>query len=214
MLTLFLFACTGTGTQPYAGLKVSDYFGMDGQRLGIYNNDDTSITWQLNIEKKDQTSVVDGRELVTFEYSRSDTFEILGSAQYSVLAGKAVYVHGYSLGATGELLSFDPPVALTEDDDAMRTGDSVVTETTDSGGAAWTFTATYEEAVPECPTTFSNDFEKCARFVIDDGDGDDTTGPLFTGDYTLVNAWGPAYMTIPGWTTSWELTRYDYEYVE
>ena len=214
MLTLFFLACTDGGVQPYAGLKVSDYFGLDGERLGIYNNDDTTITWQLNIEKKNQTALVDGRELVTFEYSRSDTFEILGSAQYSVVPGEEVLVHAYSMGATGELLAFDPPVLLTESDDAMSNGDAVVTETKDSGGTSWTFTSTLVEQVPECPTTFSSDFEKCAHFTIDDGDGDDAVGPLFGGDYTLVNAWGPAYMQPPGWEQPWELTRYEYEYVE
>lgn len=211
MLTLFLLACDGGGTQPYAGLKVSDYFGVDGQRHAVYNNEDTTITWQLNVEKKDQTNLVDGREVVTFEYTRGDTFEVLGSIQISVVPGDEVLAHGYSLGATGETLTFDPPVALTADDDAMLMGDEVVTETTDSGGTKWNFTSTLVEQVSECPTTFSKDFAKCAHFFIDDGDGDDLTGPLFTGDYTLVNAWGPAYMTIPGWETEWTLTRYEHE---
>lgn len=213
MLTFLLFACSGGGVQPYAGLKVSDYFGLDGERRGTYNNQDTTVTWQLVVEKKDATSIVDGRELVTFEYSNGATSELLGAVQYSVVPGEEVLVHAYSIGI-GELLTFDPPVALTDNDDAMSSGDFVETKTTDSGGTSWTFTATLVEQVPECPTTFSQDFEKCANFSIDDGDGDDQIGPLFAGDYTLVNAWGPAYFTPPGYQDPWELTQYVYEYPE
>jgi hypothetical protein len=210
-LFALLSACTGNTTN-YPGLKMSDYFKFDGDRVATYTNEDTSITWQLEVAKKAQTSIVDGREIVTFDYSRTDTFELLGSVSWSMVSGDEVLVHAYSIGAEAAL-DFDPAVAITDDSDAERTGDSVTTETTDSGGTAWTFVSTYVEMVPECGTIFLPQATQCAHMTIDDGDSLPTEGPLFSGDFVLVADWGPAYMTIPtaGAAGEWELVRYDYE---
>ncbi|GDX79323.1 hypothetical protein LBMAG42_11340 [Deltaproteobacteria bacterium] len=210
MLLLLTIACETGGTQPYAGTKMSDYFAFDGNRSMTYNNQDTTIDWQLRVEKKSQTSIVDGREVVTMEYTNAATNEVLGAVDWSSVTGDAVMVHGYSLGATGAAITFDPPVEITDSNDAMRQGDVVEFETTDSTGAAWAFTSTFVESVPDCPTTAQDDFKQCVRFTIDDGDGDAMTGPLFTGDITLVAAYGPVYMIIPGWETEWDLTQIDY----
>ncbi len=214
MLILAMIACTdGTGgTQQFAGIKMSDYFAFDGTRKSVFNNEDTTgIAWQLVVEKKALTEVVDGREISTLEYIRFDTGDVLGSVSWSSVSSEAVKVHSYSLGTTGEKLTFDPPVEITDADDAMRSGDVIETDTTDSGGTSWHFTSTFVESVSECPSTAQDDFVKCVRFTIDDGDGDALAGPLFTGEFIFVAAWGTVYQTIPTWSTEWELT--DIEYV-
>lgn len=210
MLALLLIACEPTGTQPFAGTKMSDYFVFDGERTNEYNNEDVAIDYKLVVQKKTQTTQVDDREVATMEYTNGNTGEVFGSVQWSVITSDSVLVHGYSLGATGELITFDPPVAITDGDDAMRIGDTVETETTDSAGNSFTYVSTLVEGVAECPSTANDDFTQCVHMTIDDGDGDANVGPLFTGDFILVAAWGAVYQTIPGWETEWELTDMDY----
>lgn len=212
MFLMVLMACDSGGTQQFDGTKMSDYFAFDGaERANTYNNaDTTNVDWQLLVEKKPQTEQKDGREIVTMEYTNVATAELVGAVRWSSTASEAVLVHGYSIGVSGAMIEFDPPVEITDGDDAMRLGDVVETDTTDSEGQSWHFTSTFEESLSTCPCTAQDDFTKCVRFVIDDGDGDPMTGPLFTGDFTLVAAWGVVYQTIPGWEQEWELTDIDY----
>jgi len=205
MFALMLLACGGEGTQDFAGTKMSDYFAFDGSRMNTYTNEDTDIDFQLIVEKKSQTELVDGRELITMEYRNGNDATVFGSVQWSSVSSESVLVHGYSLGPTGALLSFDPPVAITHDDDAMRTGDVMETSTTDSGGTPWAFTSTLVAGMGACPST-AGDFLQCLRLTIDDGDGDDTVGALFTGDFIVTTGWGAVYQTIPVWESQWELT--------
>jgi hypothetical protein len=211
MFVLVLLACDdGTGTQPFAGTKMSDYFAFEGARTNEYNNSDTSIDYKLIVEKKTQTTQVEGREVVTMEYTNGNTAEVFGSVQWSSVTSDAVLVHGYSLGTTGALVTFDPPVKITDDDDAMRIGDTVVTETTDSDGSSFTYTSTLVEGVATCPSTANDDFAQCVHMTVDDGDGDSASGPLFTGDFIFVASWGAVFQTLPGWETEWELTDMEY----
>lgn len=210
MFVLLALACETASQPPFAGTKMSDYFGFDGERSSTFNNDDTSITWQLVIEKKPQTESKDGREVVTMEYTNNATGEVLGSVQWSSVAGEDVQVHGYSLGATGLPISFDPPISITDADDAMRTGDVVESDTTDSNGTAWHFISTYTAPVPECPTTAEKSFVKCVEFTIDDGVNDPATSPLFVGVSTYVAAYGPVYLFPPGYDTQWGLSHVTY----
>jgi hypothetical protein len=46
---------------------------------------------------------------------------------------------------------------------------------------------------------------------IDDGDGDDTIGPFFAGDYWLVTRYGPAWMKLTGDSGTWTLADYDWD---
>lgn len=210
MLALLLLACEQTGTQPFAGTKMSDYFAFEGERTNEYNNEDTEVDYKLVVQKKSQTTQVDDREVATMEYTNGNTGEVFGSVQWSGITSEAVYVHGYTLGATGTLVTFDPPISITDDDDAMRVGDTVETETTDSDGNAHTYVSTLVEGVATCPATANDDFAQCVHMTIDDGDGDATSGPLFTGDFIFVASWGAVFQTIPGWDTEWELTNMEY----
>ena len=212
MLLRAALACDpGTGTPVYAGTKMSDYFAFDGNRSMSFNNEDVeNITWKLRVDKKPQTTVVDGREVATMEYYNAATAELLGSVDWSSVTGDSVMVHGYSLGAMGAPVTFDPPIEITDGDDAMRLGDATVSESKDSNGTSVTYTSTLVESLSTCPTIPQDDFTQCVRMTIDDGDGDAQVGALFTGDVTLVAAYGPVYQTIPGWETQWELSEISY----
>ncbi len=204
-----LLACQPATTN-YSGTAMSAYFPMDGSRIATFNNEDTEITWQLEVAKQLQTAQKDGREVVTFDYANAETGDLLGTVSWSSVKGDEVLVHAYSLGA-GASVTFDPPVMITEIDDAMSPGDVVESESTDSDGTKWTFTTTFVESYPECPTTYSDDFTKCAHFTISAGDVDPAAAPLFVGDHVLVATLGPAFITIPGWETEWELTSFTFE---
>ncbi|MBM4393284.1 MAG: hypothetical protein FJ090_19335 [Deltaproteobacteria bacterium] len=208
-MIMFLLACTGGGGYAYSGVPMSDYFPLDGERTWVFNNEDTTITWQLRISKQLQTSQKDGREVVTLDYDNAETGELLGTVSWSVVKGDEVLVHDYSLGAEASV-AFDPPVAITTTSDTMQVDEEVASDTKDSNGKSWTFTGTYVESYPECPTTYSDDFTKCAHFVVTTEDGGEGTTPLFVADMTLVSSLGPAFVTLPGWSTPWELSSFDF----
>ena len=210
MLLLMSLACDSSPPPAYGGTKMSDYFAFDGSRKATFNNDDTSITWQLVVEKKAQTTVVDGREIVTMEYSNNETAEVLGSVQWSTVTGDATWVHGYSLGAMGETITFDPPIAITDDDDAMRMGDVLETDTTDSNGVAQHYTSTFTGPETPCGVTANADFDHCVVFNITDGVDDPATSPLFVGTFTLVAAYNMEKISLPAYTQQWELTQIAY----
>ncbi len=215
MFALLLLACDDTGgTQPFAGTKMSDYFAFEGARTNEYNNADTAIDYKLIVQKKTQTTQEGDREIVTMEYTNGNTADVFGSVLWSSITSDSVVVHGYSLGTTGATITFDPPVAITDDDDAMRVGESVETETTDSDGNSFTYVSTLVEGVATCPSTANDDFAQCVHMTIDDGDGDDAVGPLFTGDFVLVASWGPVFQTLPLWESEWELTDMEYTSTE
>lgn len=208
-MTLLFLACTPAETT-YAGTSMSEYFPLDGSRIFTFNNEDTEITWQLELSKQLQTAQKDGREVVTFDYANAETGDLLGTVSWSSVKGDEVLIHGYSLGAEASV-TFDPPVMITEIDDAMSPGDVVESSSTDSNGTKWNFTSTFVESYPECPTTYSDDFTKCAHVTISAGEASAESAPLFVGDYVLVATLGPAFITIPGWETQWELTSFSFE---
>jgi hypothetical protein len=207
LITLFI-ACD-PGTVGYSGTSMSEFFPLDGSRAATYTNDDASVPYKLAMQKIEPTTQGENREIVVLEYSEDEGDTLFFSVGWSVQAGDAVQVHNYSVG-TGELITFDPPLQITDDDDAMRTGESIVFDTTGSDGSAWTVTSTYVEPVPECPTLYTDKWTDCVRVTIDDGDGDDSVGLPFAGDYTLVTGYGPAYMTVTGDSAAWDLTNYTY----
>jgi hypothetical protein len=208
VLITFLLACQPS-TTTYNGISMSDFFPLDGSRAATYTNADSTVPYKLGMNKVEPTSQADGREVVVLEYGEDEGDTLFYSVGWSTQAGDAVQVHNYSVGA-GELITFDPPLQVTDDDDTMRTGESIIFDTTGSDGTAWTVTSTYVEPVPECPTLYTDKWTDCIHIRIDDGDGDDTVGLPFAGDYTLVTGYGPAYMTVTGDADEWNLTKYTY----
>lgn len=187
----------------YTGTKMGDYFPFEGGREATYSNEDATVEYLLIMEKVTPTEVVDSLELVTFEYYRDDTYELLGSVTWSNRAGE-VLIHRWS-DAAGTVEEFDPPVSVTPKSGYMRAGEAVTTET---GGR--TFTSTFVD-VQDCPVQWGLDWEGCVHLNLDDGDGDAMAGPLFAGEYWLVTRYMFAWMHITGYSAKWNLANYDYD---
>lgn len=206
LLLSALVACDG-GTTTFRGTQISGYFPYDGQRTAEYVNEaPEEVPWKLVVEKIEPTERVGDLEIVTFEWSKkegSDITGIVGSVKWSSVDGDGVQIHGYSVG-TDAFVTFDPPVQVSDDDDYMKVGESVTTET---GG--YTFTSTFV-GVEDCPVQWGLDWEDCLHFTIDDGDGDDNAGPIFAGDYWVVQRYGPAWMHLTGYEAKWNLAHYEW----
>lgn len=199
-----LSACNGDTTK-FPGTKMSPYFPMDGARQAEYVNDDVEGTpWKLVVEKIEPVERVDEEEVVTFEWSRDDTGELVGAVKWSASSGDGIKIHAYAEG-TGDFITFDTPVLVTDDDDTMMRDQEVVTETN-----GYTFTATYI-GPEDCPVQWGVEWVDCLHISLDDGDGDDMAGPIFSGDYWLVQRYGPAWMHLTGYDEKWNLADYDWE---
>lgn len=203
MLPLILLAACNGPEVGYTGTQMKDYFPMEGGREATYVNGDKAIDWLLVMEKVNPTETVDQLELVTFEYYRDDTYELLGSVTWSNRSGE-VLIHRWS-GAGGTSETFDTPVAVTPSSGYMKAGESVTTETNGR-----TFTSTFVD-VQDCPVQWGLDWEDCVHLEIDDGDGDPMAGPIFAGEYWLVTRYMFAWMLTTGYTEKWNLANYDYD---
>ena len=139
-LASLVLACTGTGPI-YNGVQTYEYFPIEGERTWRYAMEDDSAGYLLEVEKVDSRSE-NGTEVVTLEYRRSDTMDLLYSTTWSSDAAGGIRVYSYEMQG-GESVTYSPPVEFAEY--TMRPGDEVVTET---GGM--TFTSTYV-GVENCP---------------------------------------------------------------
>ena len=207
VLSGLLLACTGGDglpepkVEPGSGLRTDVFFPTDGTRRAEYvNAAPDEVPWLLVVEKLEPTELVGGVELVTFEWSRSDTEEVLGAVKWAQDDGIAIY--GWAEG-TGAFVMFDPPIVLS--DNKMYRGDVIETVT---GG--YTFTSTYI-GPEDCTVAWGLDWQDCPHFTLDDGDGDPMAGPLFAGDYWLVERYGPAWMHTTGYAGKWDLQEYDWD---
>ena len=208
LASLWLTACTGT-TPTFDGTKMSDFFPQDGDRQAEYiNEDSTNIAWKLVVEKIEPVEMIDEVEVVTWEWSRSDTGEVIGSVKWSSNSQDSIRIHGYEVTATGESVMFTTPIAIAPDDDDMLSGESVTT-TTDG----WTVTSTLV-GKEDCSVNWGMDWEDCVHIRLDDGDGDDMVGLPFAGDYHLVQRYGPAWMHLTGYAEKWNLADYDWSGAE
>ncbi|MES2640438.1 MAG: hypothetical protein V4850_13175 [Myxococcota bacterium] len=198
MLLLLVVGCTGDTLM--RGTNLASFFPTDGERRAEYVNAAAGdIPWTLIVEKLEPTETIDGAELVTFEWSRDDTGELLGAVKWSSSSAEGIAIHAWS-GPDGAFVVFDEPVQVA--DDAMISGDTLDTP---AGGVSFTSTFVGFE---DCPVSWGEDFEGCAHLSIDDGDGDPMTGPLFAGDYWLANEQGPAWMITTGYAEKWDLAYF------
>ena len=204
LFSLALLAACVDNAPKFQGTKMSPFFPMDGERQAEYVNEDVDGTpWQLFVEKIEPVERVDEEDVVTFEWSRDDTAEIVGAVKWSSSSGKGIKIHAYAVGVD-DFITFDTPVNVTDDDDLMLRGESVTTETN-----GYTFTATLV-GFEDCPVQWGIEWEDCAHITLDDGDGDDAAGPIFSGDYWLVQRYGPAWMQLTGFEEKWNLAHYDW----
>lgn len=203
LLIPLLLACTfkDSSYEAEAVWDVTGWMPLDGDRRAEYVNE--NLDWSLIVEKTMTTSGEDGVDIVTMEWTRGDTGEVLGSVLWSSAHDEGVYIHGYSVGAEAPT-TFDTPVAFTDEDGVMQPGDSV--QTTTNG---YTFTSTFIRTA-DCPTAWTEDWSGCPHFRLDDGDDDDLSGPIFAGDYWLEEPYGPAWMLLTGYTEIWNLADYEW----
>ena len=110
-------------------------------------------------------------------------------------------------GAMGpaEAVVFDPPIQVGERDHLPQ--ESIVTETT---GGTWT--STFESTEP-CPNNWvaGDNTWDCLRFVLDDGDGDSTTGAKVAGTYWIAPRYGMSWFQLTGDADKWILNRAEWE---
>jgi hypothetical protein len=199
LTTLVLLACTGT--QPaFKGTQMEEYFPLDGERRAAYGSFEGGNGYDLVVTKVLPTESADGVEIVTFEHSNEETGEILGAVKWSNSEG--VQIHGYRPDASSDFVTFDTPVIFATE--YMMRNDAVTTETN-----GFTFTSTLV-GFEDCPVLWGQSWTDCAHVRLDDGDGDDASGPLFAGDYWLVTRYGPAWMTTTGVVENWNLKDYDW----
>lgn len=195
-LAALALACTGS-TTTYPGDRIYEYFPLEGERRWRYAMEDDSAGYLLEVEKIDGT-VIDGSEVVTLEYRRSDTLDLLYTTVWSSDEAGGILIYSSEVQG-GDSKTYSPPVQFAEYQ--MRGGDEVVTET---GGM--TFTSTYV-AKEECPNLWVSDVWECLHINIDDGDGDDMVGAPFAGDWWIAGSWGPSIFQPTGWSAPWVLTN-------
>jgi hypothetical protein len=188
------------------GMKTSPFFPTDGSRTATYVSDDATIADTLQVDKIEPTETIDDREVVTFEYARSgESLTSIGDVKWSSVSGSGIKIFGYSEGTGGEMIMFDTPVDFTDDDDYEKPNETITTTTN-----GYTFTSTFID-LQDCPVDWGLDWIGCMHIKLDDGDGDDTAGPFFAGEYWLVTRYGPAWMKLTGDTANWNLADYNWD---
>lgn len=150
------------------------------------------------------------RHTVTWAFTRDATRDRLGAVTLSTQADAPVLLYGYEDG-DGYARTFDPPVAMSSDDDTMAEGEEVTTRTTDSDGQEWNVSVSYSDTLAQCPTTYSNDWYNCPVFRVQT---DAAAPPLFEGSWVMVATFGPVQLALSGppgeleaW---WSLSDFDY----
>ena len=203
VLSWLLPSCGGA-SYTYTGYRMSQQFPLDGEREWQYLNDDEEVQNPMRVEKLSAPVMKESTAVYTFEYYNEETGDIVRSVDWSSDSMNGVLIHGYvDYEAGGEEVLFEPPVVFASSE--MRPGESVVTET---GG--YTFTSTLMFSGP-CPNHYVQDWEDCLNLVLDDGDGDDSTGALVAGEYWLVPRYGTAWFRMTPDTDNWRLWKHDWE---
>lgn len=152
----------------------------------------------LRVDNVGPAETVQSTTVRTFTYA-TEAGDVLARVKWSADAGEALRIHAWSEGL-GDFEVFDPPVALTPEDGWMRSRESVTTE---SAGYVFTANLIGREG---CTVPYGGELEwDCLRFLLDDGDGDDATGPFFAGEWGLVEPYGVGWMRVAGRADAWEL---------
>jgi len=199
---LLMTACSSTPTTGYNGHNIYEYFPLDGNRAWTYAIDDNSLDYLTYVEK---TDVVDagGTKITTLEYRQQPQGgdgtpgDLLYSIDWSSDSAAGIVVYGYSVQGA-ESVTYDQPVQFA--DYQMATGDTV---TTDTNGTSFTATMVGMES---CTNLWTSETWDCVHMNLDDGDGDDSAGPPFAGDWWLAGSWGASSFQNSGATAPWVLT--------
>lgn len=201
-IPLTLSACGTAPSYTYKGFEMNDYFPLDGDRSWTYSQLQEDVTWKLRVDKVPQTVRNGSTEVVTLEYYNDDTGDLLYSVDWSSDGSTGIQVWGYSDELSGDSVAYDPPVQIA--DRQMLTGDQTVTETDGS-----TFTSTFQ-GIEDCENDWRPDWT-CAAIDVDDGDGDDTSGPPFAGQWWLATSYGASIFIPTGYSDAWVLASATFE---
>lgn len=211
----------------YAGYDMVDHFPLDGSsREWIYSND--GADHKLFVEMAASTTVGDV-DVKTLEYWQTDPSNnqpstLLYSIDWVSDPIVGVQIHGYTWysdpveqGDTGDTgtsdtsggeadsepqsMTFDPPIQIASR--RMVPGDSEVTET---GGT--TFTSTFESA-PDCANDWvsGDNTWTCVHIILDDGDGDISTGIPVAGEFWSAPRYGLSWFQLTGDADKWVLAK-------
>lgn len=193
--------CTGT-TYDYGGYKTFEYFALDGNRAWEYVSDDAEVEWKLEVTKILPIEELDNKQIVTLEYAKQDPVEYLHSIKWSSDSGDGIQVHDWE--QDGSWIGLEDPITIAE---YQMVPDEVV----ESSGAGYDFSTTFK-GVETCPNHWisSENTWDCLVFEIDDGDGDDMSGPPFAGTWWLAKGWGASRFIPTGYDEPWVLSDGDW----
>lgn len=200
VLAALLAGCQGGYN--YTGYTIHDHFPLDGDWTWQYSQEDETVDFKLLVDRVSPTEVRGTTEVVTLEYKKADTEDLLYSVKWSSDTTSGVLIHGYTDEATGETADYDPPIILG--DFQMVVGDS---NTVSTNGEEW---VSKFVSVEDCPNYWVETWT-CLKFELDNGDGDDLAGPPFAGTYWLAPNYGPSRFIPTGYADPWVLTRADWE---
>lgn len=206
LLAALLAGCTPSNPYTYGGTKMVDHFPFDGVRTWQFVSTDQTVPYRLVAQMRaDEPDVIDGMNVYTVDYI-SDCVrdeqgcvdqEILRTISWASDLVEGVFIYSWTEGAA--TTHFEPPlmVAGTE----MLLGDELTTAT---AGATWTSTLLDFE---DCPVHMTVDWRNCARFQIDDGDGNDLTGLGLAGEYWAVKGYNVVALRLAGEEGIWQLSK-------
>lgn len=192
LLFLLNLACTVPGPS-YSGHGTYSYLAFDGERSWKYENESTD--YNLVVEKT-AYNITDGIETITFEYSKEDPQELLGSVTWISGITDGIGIQSYDTG-DGEI-ELDNPVIFAKT--RMVPGEVV---SSSANGFNFESVLNGVETCPNSWNTAEEDWE-CLYFTLSaDQDGH---GFPFVGDFWMANGWGPSrFMTTEGpWATDTE----------
>ncbi|MCK6521973.1 hypothetical protein L6R49_11080 [Myxococcota bacterium] len=227
LVALSASACTGSPIG-YSGYDMPDHFPLDGKRSWEYSNPAT--TWKLNVVMLESSEIIENAEVKTLEYYDDVNGMLLMRSRWSSDSSKGILLYSYEVLAEGgqgggdtgtddsgdtgdtggamgpaEAVTFDPPIQFGDRNNLPQ--ESIVTET---AGGTWTSTF---EAVEKCPNNWvgGDNTWDCLRVVLDDGDGDSTTGAKIAGTYWIAPRYGMSWFQLTGDADKWILNRAEWE---
>ena len=199
ILFLLNFACT-VPSPSYSGHGTYSYMAFDGERSWQYQNE--SEDYSLIVEKTDY-DLTDGVETITFEYSKKDPQEYLGSITWSAGTAEGIGIVAYATAS--EEIELDSMLIFAKT--RMIPGDII--ESTSNGNG-------FEASLVGVETVSNNwsaeDWETLHFEVNATTEG---TGVPLIGDFWMANGWGPSRFTVSEgpWASEgdWVLSQANWE---
>ena len=213
MSTIALFTVIGCGSAAYtySGYWASNHFPIEDDWVWQYTNEAEDFLMDAATTGRETKN---GNEVVTIDYTHSETGNLLFSIKWSSDKSDGILVHGYYIAppfsgeedddggddtgtstdaAVGEWVLFSPPVALA--DKQAEAGDELTT-TVDG----ITYVSTFE-AYEDCPNLYASDW-RCMKVVV--SSDDDSSAP-FEGTWHWAAEYGTSLFQPVGASFPWKL---------